>query len=128
MHVYLAARHVELNDELRAYVEAHLIEPIRTHTGLNIIRAEVQLFADGEKGNHFGCHVLVGVKGHRDLNVREVQDTLPAAVDVAKDRVLTNLTEMRDRMLTLHRHPKKFSWARLGRALGWIRDNRAREA
>jgi len=125
LHVYLAARHVELTDELRAYVQAHLIEPIQTHTGLHIVRMEVQLFADGEKGNHFGCHVLVEIKGHRDINVREVQDTLMAAVDVAKDRVTTNLTEVRDRLLTLRRHPKKFSWSKLGRALGWPRTNEA---
>ncbi len=124
MHVYLAARHVDLTDQLRAYVQQHLIDPVSTHTGLHINRVEVQLFADGEKGNHFGCHVLVGVKGHRDINVREVQDTLPAAVDVAKDRVVQNITDMRDRILTLRRHPKKFSWAKLGRALGWIRSNR----
>jgi ribosome-associated translation inhibitor RaiA len=128
LHVYLAGRHVELTDELRAYVQAHLIDAITTHTGMHINRLEVQLFADGEKGNHFGCHVLVETKGHRDINVREVQDTLPAAVDVARDRVINNLTEMRDRLLTLRRHPKKFSWARLGRALGWVRAGRANEA
>lgn len=124
MHVYLAARHVELTDELRAYVEAHLIDPIAQHTGLNIIRAEVQLFEEGPQG---GCHVFVEVKGHRDINVRELQDSIHAAVDVARDRVVRQLTEIRDRLLTVRRHPKKFSFARLGRALGWMRGRRTRE-
>ncbi|HEX8951521.1 MAG TPA: HPF/RaiA family ribosome-associated protein, partial [Polyangia bacterium] len=110
---------------LRAYVEAHLIEPIRNHSRLNIGRVEVQLFEEGPKS---GCHVLVHLKGHHELNVRELQDGIPAAIDIAKDRVTRQLTEARDKILTQGRHPKKFSFARLGRALGWVRDNRAREA
>ena len=125
MHVYLAARHVALSDELRAYVEAHLIEPVAGHTGLTINRVEVQLFEEGTKG---GCHVLVGIKGHHDLNIREIQDTIQAAVDVARDRVIRQLTELRDKILTVRRHPKKFSLQRLGRALGWLRTRRAGEA
>ena len=126
MHVCLAARHVELSDELRAYVEDHLVAPLREHTRLTINRVEVQLFEEGTKG---GCHVLVSVKGHHDINVRELQDGgLYAAIDVAKDRVVRQLTEIRDKILTQSRHPKKFSFGRLGRALGRHRSNRTREA
>ena len=126
MHVYLAARHVELTDELRAYVEDHLVAPLREHSSLTINRVEVQLF---EEGTHGGCHVLVAVKGHHDLNVRELQaGGIYAAVDVAKDRVVRQLTEVRDKILTQARHPKKFSFARLGRALGWRSRKRAEEA
>ena len=124
MHVYLAARHVALSDELRAYVEQHLLEPIRSHNGLNIIRTEVQLYPDGAHG---GCHVLVDLKGHQAINVRERQDTIFAAIDVAKDRVLHALTDVRDRLLTTRRHPKKFSFDRLARALGWNGPNRMHE-
>jgi putative sigma-54 modulation protein len=124
LHVYLAARHVELTDALRAYVEQHLVEPIRTHTRLMINRVEIQLFAEGDKGNHYGCHVLVELKSDRGINIREIQDDLYAAVDVARDRVVRQLTEFRDRMLTASRHPKKYSFERLGRALGWINRNR----
>jgi ribosome-associated translation inhibitor RaiA len=116
---------VTLSEELRAYVEDHLVEPIRRHTGLKIPRVEVQLFSEGAHG---GCHVLVQVKGHHDINIRELQDNIQAAVDVARDRVVRQLTETRDRMLTRGRHPQKFSFARLGRALGWLRNNRTREA
>lgn len=124
MHVYLAARHVTLTDELRAYTEAHLLHPLRAHSGLTINRVEVQLFAEGPNG---GCHVLVEIKGHKDINVRELQDNIQAAVDVAKDRVIRTLTEMRDKMLTQRRHPNKVSFGRLRRALGWLSDNRSRQ-
>jgi ribosomal subunit interface protein len=126
LHVYLTARHLELTDALRAYAESHLVQPIREHNGLTIVSLQTQLFPDGEKGNHFGCHVLVAVKGHHDLNVREVQDDIYAAINVAKDRVLRQLTELRDKMLTVSRHPKKYSFSKLGRALGWIQRHRAR--
>ena len=123
MHVYLAARHVALSDEIRTYVENHLIEPIRNHTGLNIIKAEVQLFSEGPQD---GCHVLVEVKGHQPVNVRELQDTLLAAIDVARDRVIHKLTDVRDKMIRTRHHPRRFSFARLGRALGWVQANRTR--
>lgn len=126
MHVYLAARHLELTEPLRDYVEQHLIRHIREHTGLNIPRVEVQLFAEGDKGNHFGCHVLVEVKGDRSINVREIDDTLYEAIDLARDRVVRSMTELRDRLLTTRRHPKKYSFARLARALGWVRRHGAR--
>jgi putative sigma-54 modulation protein len=128
LHVYLVARHMDLTDAIRAYVEQHLIEPIRTHTGMNITRVEIQLLPEGDKGNHFGCHTLVEMKGHAPLNVREVQDTLYAAIDVAKDRTVHALVDARQKMLTQRRHPKKYSFARLGRALGWVRRNRTSEA
>ncbi len=127
MHVYLAARHLELTDAVRAYVEEHLVEPVRRHTGLNIKRVEVQVFAEGDKGNHFGCHVQVELKGDHHINVRELQEDLYAAIDLARDRVVRALTERRDKVLTLRRHPKKYSFERLGRALGWLRRRRGPE-
>lgn len=125
MHVYLAARHITLRDDLRAYVEKHLIQPIRAHSGLKIIRTEVQLFSEGAQG---GCHVLVEIKGHHEINVRELQDNIQAAVDLARDRVIRGLSQTRDKILRERRHPAKFGFARLGRALGWIRRNRTSEA
>lgn len=119
MVVYFVVRHLELTDVLRAYVENHLIDPIRRYDG-PVRRVEVQLFPEGEKGNHFACHVLVDMKGGHAINVREIQDSIFAAIDVAKDRVTTALAERRDRLLTLRRHPKKYSLERLGVALGWI--------
>lgn len=119
MHIYLAARHLELTPAIRDYAEEHLLTPIREHTGLHLTRIEVQLFPEGDKGNHFGCHVRVEVKGDRTINVRELAQTVYAAIDLAKDRVLHSLTDLRDRLLTVRRRPKKYSFARLARALGW---------
>lgn len=121
MHVYFVVRHLELTDKLRAYAEHHLIQPIASHNRLVMTRVEVQLCHEGDQDNPFGCHVLVEVKGHHVINVRETQADIFSAIDLAKDRVLRRLTEVRHRMLTLRRHPKKYSFDKLARALGWRR-------
>lgn len=121
MHVYLTARHIELTPAIRAYVDSRIVAPVRDHNRLHVTRVEVQLYPEGEKGNYVGCHVLVSVKGHKDISVREIDHSLFEAIDVAKDRVVRQLTELRDRILTRSRHPRKYSFARLARALGWSR-------
>ena len=106
MHVYLTARHIELGDRVRAYVQQHLIEPIQKHTSLDLISVEVQLFAGSDRHYPLGCHVLLEIKGHHDINVREIDETLFAAIDNTKDRVLHALTQLRNRILTTRRHPR----------------------
>jgi ribosome hibernation promoting factor len=122
MHVYFVVRHLELTDAVRAYVEKHLVAPIRRNR--NVMRVEIQIFREAERGNQFCCHVLVETKGRHQVNVREVQNDLYAAIDLAKDRVTVALQEMHDRWLTLRRHPKKYSWEKLARALGWTHRRR----
>ena len=117
MHVYLTARHIELGDRVRAYVQQHLVDAIAKHTSLQITSVEIQLFADNDRSGKLGCHVQLGFKGHRDINVREVDDTLFTAIDLAKDRVLHALTQLRNRILTYRRHPRQDTQRAL-RALG----------
>jgi ribosome-associated translation inhibitor RaiA len=111
VHLYLTARHMSLSDVLRDYVERHLVEPIRTHNSLEIVRMEVQLFREGHKGPLVGCHVLVEVEGKHELNVREVDGTLFEAIDLAQARVIRALTDLHHELVTGRRHP------RLGRQL-----------
>jgi ribosome-associated translation inhibitor RaiA len=121
VHVYLTARHIELDDAIREYVERRIVEPVRTHTRLQVTRLEIQLYRETERGAHVGCHVRVEMKGHHQINVREVAGDVPAAIDLTEGRLIPVLTEHRDRMLTLRRHPIKYSFEKLGRALGWGR-------
>jgi putative sigma-54 modulation protein len=114
----LTARHIDLTDSIREHVEKRIIQPLREYGSLNIIRTEIQLYQETERGPMVGCHVLVEVKGHHDINIREVDNDVFAAVDLAKDRVFVALKEMRDKRLTLSRHPKKYSLGKLMRALG----------
>ena len=118
MHVYLAGRHFELTDAIRDHVERKIVEPLRNHTGMNIPRVEIQLEPETDRGAKIACHVRVELKGQKEINIREVDNDLFAAIDLASGRVITALTEHRDRLLTLSRHPKKYSLDRIARALG----------
>lgn len=115
MHVYLTARHIELGDRVREYVQKQLVEPIQKHTSLQLVSVEVQLFAESDRGFPLGCHVQIEVKGHRDINVRELDETLFAAIDKTKDRVLRSLTQLRNRILTTRRHPRQHDVQRANR-------------
>ena len=105
MHLYLTARHMQLTDDMREYVQRRLVEPIQSHTSLRILRMEVQLFREGDKGPFFGCHVRVETERKHDLNVREVDSTIFEAIDLAQARVIRLLTDLHDAMVTARRHP-----------------------
>jgi ribosome-associated translation inhibitor RaiA len=118
LHVYLTARHIELGDRVREYVQKQLIEPIQKHTSLALNSVEVQLFAESDRGFPLGCHVQIEIKGHRDLNVREIDETLFAAIDKTKARVLHSLTQLRNRILAARRHPRQHDVQRANRVFG----------
>lgn len=117
MHVYLTARHFDLTDDVRDYVERKIVEPLRGHTSLNIPRVEIQLYRGSERGPQIGCHILVELKGHTDINVREVAGDPQTAIDLAQERLMPLITEHKDRLLTLERHPTKYSPEKIERAL-----------
>jgi ribosome-associated translation inhibitor RaiA len=106
VHLYLTARHMNLGNVLRDYVERHLVEPVRSHNSLEIVRMEVQLFREGDKVPLHGCHVLVEVEGKHELNIREIDETLFEAIDLAQARVIRALTELHHEILTERRHPR----------------------
>jgi len=118
MHLYLTARHFDLTDTLRSYVEEHLLRPIAAHLDTHELnRMEVQLWV-GQRDARYGCHVMVQLPGHgHDFNVTEEGKDLYAAIDVAEKRLLRRLLDLRQRRLTEKRHPKKYSLGRLARAL-----------
>jgi putative sigma-54 modulation protein len=122
LHVYLTARQIDLTDSIREHVERRLIQPLREYTSLKIVRTEIQLYQETERGGMMGCHLLVEIKGNHDINIREVDNDLFAAIDLAKDRVFVALKERRDKMLTLSRHPRKYSLGKVLRALGLGRE------
>jgi len=118
LHVYLTARHLELTDELRAYVEKRLVKPLGSRTRLVPTRLEIQLYQETERGPQAGCHLLIELKGNKEINIRELASDLHTAIDLAHDRAMPLLVEERDRMLTLSRDPRKYSIEKVLRALG----------
>ncbi|MFO7181188.1 MAG: ribosome-associated translation inhibitor RaiA [Pseudomonadota bacterium] len=122
MYLYVTARQFELTEGLRNYVEQRLVRSARNHANPHDLqRMEVQLYKVGEGEPRFGCHVLLHMPGQKDINIREEALDLYEAIDGADKRLVRTLVDRRERRLTNARHPKKFSWDRLGRALGWVR-------
>ena len=117
MHLYLTARHFELTDAIRRYVEERIVRAVQAHSEPHDLnRIEVQLDV-GQRDARYGCHVLVQLPGHRDLNVTETNKDLYAAIDRAEKRLLSSLVDARQRVLTTHRHPRKFDAQATARAL-----------
>jgi len=107
MHVYLTARHFELTDSIRKYVEQHLVREVERHADAHELnRIEVQLSL-GQRDARFGCHVLVQLPQHRDINVTEENLDLYAAIAVAQKRVLHALSAERERRQAVERQAKQ---------------------
>jgi len=119
MHLYLTARHIELTGALRSHAERHLLGAIEGPSSVRIVRMEVQLYQMSERSIRFGCHVHLEVSHRHDINIREEDRDLYEAIDLAQKRLRRAVTEYRDRRLTEGRNPRKYSFGRVARALGW---------
>jgi ribosomal subunit interface protein len=117
MHLYLTARHFDLTEPIREHVQRHIVSAVQEHADPHDLnRIEVQLYK-GQRDASCGCHVLVQLPNHRDLNVTEEGKDLYAAIDLAQKRLVRALVENRQRDQTTQRRPKKFSWDRIARVL-----------
>lgn len=119
--IYFTARHLRLTNSLRAHVERHLEQALAGHTGLKVTRMEVQLYRVSEREVRYGCHVLLEIAHRHEINIREEDHDLYEAIDLAEKRLVRAVTDFRDRRLTENRHPRKYSFDRLTRALGFGR-------
>lgn len=100
MHLYLTARHFDLTDSIRDHVQQHLVDALKRHVDeSSVTRLEVQLTL-GQRDARFGCHVLVQLKGHRELNVTEEGGDLYAAIDAVQKRLTRSLTEIRQQQVS----------------------------
>lgn len=103
MHFYLTARHFDLTDSIREHVQQHLVDSITSHAdSSDITRMEVQLSL-GQRDARYGCHVLLQLRGHRELNVTEDGKDLYAAIDSVQKRLLRSLSDLRHQQQDLQR-------------------------
>jgi ribosome-associated translation inhibitor RaiA len=82
---------------------------------------EVQLYHMSDRELRFGCHVHLELTQRHHIEIREEDRDLYEAIDRAQKRLVRAVTEYRDRQLTEGRHPRKYSFGRLARALGLSR-------
>ena len=106
MHFYLTARHFDLTDTIRAHVQQQIVDAVEAHTDPHDLnRVEVQLMT-GQRDALFGCHVLVQLPGHQEVNITEQNHDLYAAIDSVKKRLTHALASRKERKLTVGRHPR----------------------
>lgn len=105
MHLYVTGRHFELTETLQAYVQRRLVDPVQAHANArDVRRMEVQLYAVPEGDVRFGCHVLLQLPQHHDINIREETTDMYAAIDRAEKRLLRQLVDQRARSRQQARH------------------------
>ena len=119
MQLYLTARHMDLSEALRDHVERHLRQPVENHTSVKATRMEVQLYKTSDREVRYGCHVLLELTHRHDINIREEDRDLYAAIDLAQKRLMRTVVDYRDRQLTEGRRARKYSFGRMARALGF---------
>lgn len=105
MHLYVTGRHLELTESIHDYVRRRLVEPVESHSNArDVQRMEVQLYGLSEGEARFGCHVLLQLPQHQDLNIREETTDLYEAIDRAEKRLLRQLVDRRERNRDQARH------------------------
>jgi ribosomal subunit interface protein len=105
MHLYITARDFELTEPIREYVQRRLVHGVEAHSNpQDLQRMEVQLYQVGDGNARFGCHVLLQLSGHLDINIREEATDLYEAIDRGEKRLQRQLVDQRERRLSNRRH------------------------
>ena len=107
MHVYLTARHLDLSDAIRSRAEK-LVRVAEHHAPGDVETLEIQLYELSRREDRFGCHVRAHLPARHEVNVRDEDPDLYAAIDRVEDLLARGLTELRARRLSDERHPRKY--------------------
>jgi len=110
MRTIIKGRHLELNDSLKAYVEAKIRRPAAKWFDAPSVRLEVELsnLFGPKGGNDKQCEVIMTLPRGHILRIEEVGDDLYAAIDAAGDRLWRALERYKGKKLVGSRYPKKY--------------------
>jgi ribosomal subunit interface protein len=115
MHLYLTARHFDLTDDVRGYVQRRIVDAIAAHApARELNRVEVQL-SRSECEARYTCHVLLQLSAQREVNITEANHDLRAAIDLAEKRLMRSLIDLRQRRRTTTRHAHQQSARKMAR-------------
>lgn len=96
----VTARHLEIDDKMRAYVDEKLSRLDRTaHKSLHIKRGKAILEHDksGREGNQFVCDVTLSVAG-TDLHAREATMNIYAAIDICEAKLRAQIGRHKEKV------------------------------
>ena len=89
MKVLLRGIHMSLTDNLKAYVDTHLVSHIERFADDEASEVDIALVdINGPKGGvDKECRVTVRMPGLESIHVTETAETLFQAIDIARDRL-----------------------------------------
>lgn len=99
MHVTISARHMDLTEPIRAYVERKMAKLPHFFDRLQEIRVVIERIPNG-----YHVEVMSDVEHHRDFVANSRHRDLYACVDLVTDRAVRQLHEWKDRIRGARKH------------------------
>lgn len=96
MKVLMRGIHLSLTDSLRDYANGHLVEPIAKFVDSEAAEIDIALKdVNGPKGGvDQECRVTVRMPGFPSVNITETAESMFAAIDLARDRLVNAVKRM----------------------------------
>ncbi|RMF87250.1 MAG: ribosome-associated translation inhibitor RaiA [Nitrospinota bacterium] len=115
MKTIVKARHMELNDSLRAYVEEKIQRPAAKHFDGPSVTLEVELsnLLGPKGGKDKQCEITMSLPRGQILRIEEVEEDIYTAISVAGDRLVRSLERYKEKKLFGSRYPKKYYMAKI---------------
>jgi len=119
MHIEMKALGLELTDDLRAYCEAHIVEPLQRVYDRSGPRLEIELSDDnGPKGGiDKRCRITFEMPHTRTINVVEQSHDIFRSVDLASQRFRRLINKYKGWKLQKTRFPTKYYAAQVEHAM-----------
>jgi len=108
MRVIVKARHMSLTPALKAHAEEKLGRSMMRVFDQPAAKIEIELSELGDMRDQASkeCRVAVFVPHGRAINITEVSDDMYKAIDVARDRLITQVKRERDRRRSIGQNRK----------------------
>ena len=99
MHITISAKHMELTQPIREYIELKMSRLPHFFNRLQEIRVIIERVPHG-----YHVEVVSDVEHHKDFVANSVHRDLYACVDVVSDRAVRQLHEWKDRIRGAKKH------------------------
>jgi len=115
MRAIVKARHITLDENLKAYAEEKIEHAASKHFDNPFVIIEIEL-SDlfGPKGGQDKqCEVTMALPLGNILRIKEVSEDIYLAIDSARDRLVRSLERYKEKKLVGSRYPKKYYAAKV---------------
>ncbi len=115
MRAIIKARHMELNDHLKEYVEEKIQRAAEKYFDNASTTLEVELsnLFGPKGGKDKQCEITMSLPRGNTIRIEEVSEDIYTAIDSAGDRLIRSLERYKGKKLLGNRYPKKYYAAKL---------------